>query len=428
MAATGQGQRQKSRRGSSRRRIASTRRTVLAVVLAVACAGLLTALGWNERPTRQFQRALAALQARDWERLQYREPTLARRSSFEPHHGLVAAALLLEEKQFKPALRTLRYALRHRDTRAIALVVAGQALYGQNRFRDAELNFKNALQLNPGLADAHRWLAIGYYDIGLMPEAAVQFQRVAELDPDDPRPHRILADIHMDLGAHAIAVENFQESLRRDPRQVDRQEILVELAQAQLWLKRLDDALQTLSQCDDTAEALAMRADCLYARGDSAEACRLAQRALKTEPDQRLALLVLGRLAFDVREYAQAVDLLSRAVKVAPNDYDLRYSLMTALRAAGRIQQAEEELSAAEKLRELRERFDDLVHQASAAPYDADIRYQLGVLADRLELTRAAGSWFKAAVALDPRHQLALKELKKHDLGSLQAAALPRGG
>lgn len=112
---------------------------------------------------------------------------------------------------------------------------------------------------------------------------------------------------------------------------------------------------------------------------------------------------------------------------MAPSDYDLQYTLLTALRAAGRSEDAEKQLAAVEKLRELREDFDSLLAQAIAEPYNAEIRYQLGVLADRLDMPRVAQSWLRAAIVLDPNHRLAQSEVKKYGAASLDAAEILRG-
>lgn len=385
-----------------------------AAAAAVLSGCLLAAFGWFEQPDPQFRRALASLESRDWERLLYGQLPLARHLGYEPHHALLAGALLLEAKQFEPALRELRHASRHPETRARALLFTGQIRYAEHRFRDAEVCFVNALRLDPTLVDAHRWLAIAYYDIGLMNEAAMQLKQVAELAPDDPRPHRIMALIRMDRGSSAIAVEDLQESLRRDPWQADRQEMLLDLAVAQFSLKRFDEAQVTLAGCEESADVLAVRANCAYALGDLKSARDGAERALQQDPHQRLGVLVLGKLAFDARDYRRAVELLSQAVEAAPTDYPLRYTLMTALRGAGEADRAENELAQVEELRDIQERYDDLIQRATSQPYDADTRYQLGLLAARLKMDRVAESWFKAAVALDPRHRRARIELAKH--------------
>lgn len=399
-------------------------RSYLAAAAALVAGGLLAAFWWNERPGPQFHRALASLDARDWERLLYRQLPLVRRPGFEAQHALLAGALLLEAKEIEPSLRELRHARKHPAVNARALLYTGQALYAQRGFREAELCFVEALRLDPQLTDAHRWLAIVYYDIGLMNETVVHLNEVAQLAPEDPRPHRIMAVIHLDRGVAAHAVEDLEESLRRDPWQPDRQEMLLDLASAQLSLKRLDDAQATLAECEESPETLAVRANFAYALGDSESARSKAERALELAPHQRLAVLVLGKLAFGARDYDRAVAMLSQAVEAAPTDYQLRYTLVKALRAAGDTDRAEKELAEVEQLRGLQGDFDELLERAVIEPYNAEIRYKLGLLAVRLRMERMAESWFKAAVALNPQHRLARMELEKHHSGAPDAATM----
>ncbi len=410
---------------SARRRSQNGR--FVAVLIGVVAVGVLTGLWFYGRPVHRVQVGLATLKSRDWERLQYEQLALPRSSEYAATSSLFAAALKLERRDFVSAFRELRFAANDESLRPVAWLLAGEALYAQNRFREAELNFKHALELDPDLIDAHRWLAIAYYDIGLMHEAVIHLRRVAELDPADPRPHRVMAVIHMDLGSNAISVEDFQESFRRNPRQPDRADMLVELASGQLALKRFEDALQTLTDCDETAEVLSMRADALYALGHTAQAKRLAQTALEAEPKQRLSLYVLGKIALGDRRYAEAVDFFTRGTDIAPSDYDMQYMLVTALRASGQTEEAEKRLELAEQLRVLREEFDSLLSQAIEEPYNADIRYRLGILADRLNMPQLAQSWLKAAVVLDPGHGLAQRALKEQGTAAPDASMLLRG-
>lgn len=378
-------------------------------------------------PRAQQNRVLGALARHDWEELQYLETSLTGRWEFEPSRHLVRASLELNRREFVAAHKDLRLAAADRTARPYAWLLAGECLYAQNRFREAELNFKYAIELDKNLAEAHRWLAISYYDIGLMNEAVLHLNRVAELDPHDPRPHRVIAVIHLDAGSFAIAIEDFRESFRREPNQSDREDMLLELASCQLSVKRHNDALRTLAQCAESAEVLAMRAEAHYALGDKEAALGLADRALTLEADQRLALAVLGKLALDERRFDDAVEALMRAVRAAPSDYDLHYTLVAALRGAGRKEDAEKQLAAAESLRERREEYDDLVSRAAGEPYNADIRYQLAILANQLSLPDLAGIWLKASLLLDPGHALATAELRKHRSVLPSAATMLRG-
>ncbi len=402
-------------------------RTRASLAIAVVIGSSMLGLWYWDRPALRVQRALAALHSHNWELLQYAQVSLPRTAEFAAPSSLFAGVLLLEQKDFRSALRSFRRAADDPAICPLAWVYSGEALYAQNRFRQAEMNFKYALQLDPDLIEAHRWLAIAYYDIGVVDGALRHLQRVAELDPGDPRPHQVMAVIHMGNGSYAVAIEDFDESLRRDPAARDRQETLTELAQAQLMLQRYDDARRTLSACDSTSEVLGIQAEVLYGLGDKVGARQLAQRALEGEPGQRRAVTVLGKLALDERRFDDAIGTLSEGIEHAPNDYELRYSLLTVLRAAGREKDAQKELQVVEELRQMGSQFDALVQEAAANPYDANIRYRLGVLAARIKTPEIAESWFRAAVCIDAKHALALGELRKRRSTSFNAAAVLRG-
>jgi tetratricopeptide (TPR) repeat protein len=405
--------------GQARQRRRSTWFTATVVSVALL---FLVGLWWCRRPDVQRRRGLEALTARHWERLHYVEAALPQTSDYIAPQSLFAGALKLERREFSSALRDLRFAANDRRLQPLAWLLAGEALYAQNRFREAELNFQHAVELDPNLADAHRWMAIGYYDVGLLNQALVHLRRVAELDASDPRPHRLMALIHLDRGGYAIAIEDLQESLRRDANQPDREDMLAELASCQLELNRYEDAQRTLEFCPKTGEVLAMRAEAEYALGDREQARRLAQQALDSEMEVPLALSVLGKLALDERRYADAIEMLTHGADIAPSNYHMQYNLVTALRAAGRHEAAEKQLAAAEAIREVRDQFEVLLEQAAVEPYNPDIRYQLGLLSDRLGQPQISRMWMKAAVILDPHYLPALAELKKHGSTEINAA------
>jgi tetratricopeptide (TPR) repeat protein len=386
------------------------RRLPLLIVTGAGLAGLVYA----DRPEAHFRRGMTALHGRDWERLDYEYWALAGRRGYEARASLFAGALRLQESDFDGALNELAYAKGQPETSVDALVLGGQAMYAQGKLRPAEIVWGQALAIDPDHVDAHRWLAIAYYDIGLMTEALNHFQKVADLEPGDARPHRIMGVVRMDHGNLSAAVSDLEESLRRDPRQPDRQQILLELAQCQERLHRYDDALRTLNECDETAESQALSASIRYAQARPDDAERLAKHALELNSQERLALLVLGKLAIDRRQPKRALLLLDRAAEAAPTDSDVHFSLAVALRASGQVQRAQAEMDMAQNLKGLRERSDKLFQQTIKEPYNAEVRYQLGLLAEQAALGVLAETWFRAAVLLQPDHRPAQAKVEEY--------------
>jgi hypothetical protein len=86
--------------------------------------------------------------------------------------------------------------------------------------------------------------------------------------------------------------------------------------------------------------------------------------------------------------------------------------------AAAVIALQHDQLKLRNELRDLVTQFSRLHGKAVANPADADLRYQLGVVANRLDKRELARSWFMAALALDPTHT--------HARQALQDTAAPR--
>lgn len=120
-----------------------------------------------------------------------------------------------------------------------------------------------------------------------------------------------------------------------------------ELALALVGQVRLDDAeleleayLRARPGDKDTARVLANvlvgRAYARLSQPDSAtEVLRLVERARFYNPDEKKVHLVLGRLAFEQRQFAVAVEQLELAAKYLPGVDDVRLQLASALAGLG---------------------------------------------------------------------------------------------
>src|SRR5215471_3781251 len=64
-------------------------------------------------------------------------------------------------------------------------VARGQALLKEKKFQEASLEFRNALQIDDHLADAHWGLASAYEGLQRYQEAFEEMKQVVELDPNN---------------------------------------------------------------------------------------------------------------------------------------------------------------------------------------------------------------------------------------------------
>jgi tetratricopeptide (TPR) repeat protein len=88
----------------------------------------------------------------------------------------------------------------------------------------------------------------------------------------------------------------------------------------------------------------------LLAGQDTAGAAARFQRAATLNPGFAEALVALAKTKSGAKKYDEAITLLERAVKLQPASESVHYNLMLAYRNAGRIEDAQREKTALEKL------------------------------------------------------------------------------
>lgn len=393
----------------SPRRHERGRRNCLFQAVLVA-GGVALGLGWfaaERSPAQQFQFGLRSLRQKNAEAVQYSLLSLGDRPEYESQSGLLQGWLRLqslrpdEPADLKEVLTDLDLAASGDDQRGLALALVGSALYEQGKMREAMTRLSQSLEDNPDEPEAHRWLGVAFYDIGNVASALPHLERLAKLEPNNGRPHRLMGIIFRDLSDFERAVTAYQESLARDPRQPDADEIRLELARCQFAQLKYDDALTTLRDGHETPAVLTLRAQCFHAKGlvDQAEQC--VQQALADDRDDAEALAVEATLAEERGDHQRAAELLSRAVERKPNEYNYRYRLVQAYRRIGKQELANEQTRVMGELQSLREDLETLIGQANYDTGNAQIRYGIAALAERLGMPEMAASWRKAARMLD---------------------------
>ncbi len=386
--------------------------------LAALLAALLSALAvaaavvWHRGAAdRSFKRALAALDARQFELVQRELARLDGIAGFEPHRHFLRGTVLLAGGQCFAALEEFGRCVDHPELRVRTLILSGQALYRVKRFRDAVGLLVQALEADPQAADAYACLAAAYDDLGLLNEAFQAWSRLAELRPDDFYPHRMMGLRCKDFERWESAVPMYQEALQRQPPQPDRNEILLEMAECQIRLQRWEEALGTLAQCFPSPQRWTKEAECHLSAGRLDEAQQLLDRSLQHSPVDLSALLLAGTLALQQGKGEAAVAAWQRAAIAYPREYVVHYKLSQAFRRLGKEAEAKRHADLAEELRQVRLEFSQLHATAAAEPDNADVRCRLGVLAKQLDRSDLARGWFHAALSINPRHAEALQHL-----------------
>ncbi|GAB6186734.1 hypothetical protein JCM17478_22360 [Thermopirellula anaerolimosa] len=392
-------------------------RRLATVILLVAFAAGPTLGVWRTwqryqtSPDRAFQEGLAAIRRDDPTAVLAAAEGIPRESSWESHRALLEGYALLRRGRPGPALDVLLAARDHPDTKVWALCAAGEALYQLDRLGEAVQVLRQAVELNPDLTDAHRWLAACYYDLGAMNQATHHLQIVAERDPTDARSLRLLGLMFHDFEEWPRAVEAYCESLRRDPKQADAAEIQFELAECLMRQREFEAALGILAALSPSAEVCATKAECYDGLQNAAAAEEQIEAALQRDPANLRALQLKAQRRLNDARYEEAVQVLESALRYHPAEWRLRFYLVQAHERRGDRESAERELKAMQEWRKLHDRFAELHMEAIKKPFDSAVRLELAQIAEKINRPLLALSWYRATLGLDPANDTAYQSV-----------------
>jgi tetratricopeptide (TPR) repeat protein len=156
---------------------------------------------------------------------------------------------------------------------------------------------------------------------GKYQEAAVEYRKAIEKNPG-------ALDLHFRLGRAILLESRGPEALENARREFE----------GELKLNSGDAAAEyEVGQI-------------LIAQGKREGGIGHLERAMSLRPDFMEALLAVGRARLDDKQYPQAITLLSRAVKLQPRSETAHYSLMMAYRNSGDLEAAKSEKSILDQL------------------------------------------------------------------------------
>ncbi len=165
----------------------------------------------------------------------------------------------------------------------------GLALSLKGANEEAARAFDAAIELDPGLFEAHYFRARHCFALGRAAEAAASYEKAMDARPDDFQSRLLVAQIYDDLGNPARAAQVRREGIA--------------LAECHLELNPGD------------ARALYMAANGLAALGDSARSRRYAERSLAISPEDPMLLYNVGCIFSLLGLSDPALDCLEKAVR-----------------------------------------------------------------------------------------------------------------
>lgn len=378
---------------------------------AVAALGVLGAgfgLWWRGRAERHL--AAAELWLRDgqpeeallWLPLPEADPATRN------HACLLRARIGLESGRLMEAVRALDRVKNPQGAEVAEFAFwKGRTLFAAGQPLLATHWLHAALDHRPHDGETLRWLAAAAYDLGDRTTVVNSLEEAVRLDPRDARAWRTLGAVFKENADYERARSAYQATLRIDSSQP---QVRLELAETLFQCGEPDAAERELELCRNRV-AEGARADLLARcrkQRDDLEGWRAAvEDGLARAPEHPGLLTQRAQVDLVEGHAAAALKRLDRALRVDPYRAQTFFERGTALRMLGRIDEANRDFKRAADLNRKLAEMSELNEEAARAPDDAQVRYRLGELCVALGKHDLAASWYRAALACDPKHNAA---------------------
>jgi tetratricopeptide (TPR) repeat protein len=379
----------------------------------LALLGVLVALLWPGRvwlaafPKWQARQALADRrpeQALEWlsvvDRLAVEdaEAEFLRARAFRKQGelGKTRDALLRAAKLGYPVKRLER-------EQWLALAQAGQ-------MREAEPHLP-ALLTDPGddAAEICEAYVTGFIRNQRADQAAPLLESWSADFPNDPLPWLMRGKLFIELTQWPQAEQALKKALALRPEDSEAAyylaNVLVERRQLPEALELYERSAANADDGEDRNRARIGQVKCLRALGRSDEGRRVAEEILRKDPDQRDALIELGRIEADAGRFQEAVASLEKADAQNHHDIEVRYAWAAALRGAGRAEEARAEFERVGKAQAELAKATNMVNRVLKSPADVEARYEAGRIFLEYGQPEKGLVWLQSVLNYAPTHE-----------------------
>ena len=223
--------------------------------------------------------------------------------AFNKSKNVEAAQKLLNQGKVAQAIAEYQQILKYEPRDQVTLMTIGELYIRQGETFQAIDYFERLAQIFVG--------------DGFLTKAIAVYKRIAKLAPEEIRPLEKLADLYVQQGVMSEARPLFLQLAEihlKNNRQPEAISLLKKLLLAEpdnLRIQiRLADLYQAMGQTKDALDAYISASQRALARGDQAESEKLADKALKLEPNNLAALIVKARSYSSEGNAAKAAELL----------------------------------------------------------------------------------------------------------------------
>jgi tetratricopeptide (TPR) repeat protein len=297
-------------------------------------------------------------------------------------------------------------------------VLAAECLLRLDEKRLAEEGLGVFIKRHPDNLEAHRLLSVIYIDLNSPGGAVKHLEEWARLDPSDGLPYRWIGFFQKDNNEQGPAVTAYQEALKRNLKPDVRADAIKELTEIYLLSEGKPAlALETLAlgtpEFLSDPDILALRVEALVSLGRDAEGLELVEQALRDNPKNPKILVLRAQIFINENKPELALPLLEEAVRQDPYDLRAQTLLMNTYGQLGKKELADKQKVRVDEVTKMHTTLSNLRSRANSAPWDADVRYELGAMCITINRPEEARTWLQAALACNPGHAKARRLLSK---------------
>lgn len=257
----------------------------------------------------------------------------------------------------KAARRNLHQLLRAKGFRALAV----------KDFETATTTFERVLRMAPLDAPTYQLMGNGYAQVGQFETAINYYQKAIDINPVDALTKHHLAECYNNYGVTLrnrgewdAAIDAYRNALLLMPTfgiaRTNLGDVFTRKANAHTEAGELDEAVNAYLELQklhpNEMQVRNLLGELYLKKGDYAEALSAFQHVYNIDPNAEHALHNLiaayhhyARSLSDTEEYTTAIQLLQKALQLAPTDLNLRLSLANVYQGAGNYERAAAEVS-----------------------------------------------------------------------------------
>ena len=200
-------------------------------------------------------------------------------------------------------------------------VASGDALYKQEKYADAIVEYRNALKADPKFGEARLKLAEAYVKTGDARRAGQEYIRASDLLPQNADAQVKAGNLLLLAGRYQDAKGRAEKALQADPKSLDAQ---ILLGNATAGLKDIDGALSEMEEAvalaPEDARAYTALGAVQMAKGQAEAAEKTFRRAVEVEPKAVGARLAFAQFLWASNRRAEAQAELDAALRLEPSN------------------------------------------------------------------------------------------------------------